>query len=62
MPTPKTWKVCAECHRPAKRCRAASVQPNGEIEWICVRCWKELDYDHFLYEYWQQHPQLNNPV
>ena len=44
-------KVCAECHKLRERCKAAMTDERGEVEWVCPKCWKEYDYDKYLYEH-----------
>ena len=46
-----TYKTCWECGKELERCRIASIRPNGDIEWVCRRCWKELRYDDHMYEH-----------
>ena len=41
-------KVCSECGKERERCRAASVDAQGEILWVCRACWRALGYDEFL--------------
>lgn len=47
----KKQQVCRECSRLRDRCKAVSLDEGGEIVWICPRCWREKDYDAFLYEH-----------
>lgn len=47
----KLSKVCTECNKKLERCRAAFVDENGEIQWVCRRCWQTLDYDKYMYEH-----------
>lgn len=47
----KGFKLCWECGKKRERCRAAMVHDGGVIEWVCRRCWRELNYDQYLYEY-----------
>lgn len=51
--TPKKWETCWECKKEMERCRAVTVNEFGRIEYVCRRCWKELDYDKHLYEHRQ---------
>ena len=50
----KPWHVCSECNKERQRCRAVSVDAEGTITWVCRQCWKDLDYDHFMYEHHNQ--------
>lgn len=54
----KKQQVCTECNRLRDRCKAASVDENGDLVWVCPQCWKLKDYDHFLYEHHQEHNGL----
>ena len=58
----KGWEVCWNCGKQKERCRAASVREvddRPEIEWICRQCWRDLDYDKYLYEYKQERGDEN---
>lgn len=44
---------CIECHRIRERCKAVNTLPTGEVEFVCPKCFKELEYDKFLYAYRQ---------
>lgn len=46
-----SWQTCSQCDRKMERCRAASVDENGVVEWVCRQCWKDLNYDQYLYEH-----------
>ena len=47
----KDAKVCTACGKLMERCRAATQRADGEIEWVCRRCWRELEYDKYMYEH-----------
>jgi hypothetical protein len=47
----KKKTVCYECDRERERCRAATVDADGNVVWICPTCWRDLDYDRYLYEH-----------
>jgi hypothetical protein len=47
----KGEQVCWECNKARERCKAATVNENGKVEWVCPQCWKALDYDKYLYEH-----------
>ena len=49
----KGKRVCWECGRERDRCRAITVHKEGEIEWVCPQCFRNLEYDKYLYEYKQ---------
>ena len=46
-------KLCSDCLKPRDRCRAVTVNLRGEVEYICPRCWRELNYDTYLYKHRQ---------
>ena len=39
---------CCECQHKRERCRAAVRHVNGAIDFVCLKCWKKLDYDDFM--------------
>lgn len=47
------WEVCWNCQRERQRCRAVTVNANGDIEWYCRECWRNLNMDEFMYEHLQ---------
>lgn len=49
----KKREVCWECGKERERCKAATVNRHGDVEWICPQCWREWDYDRYLYEHKQ---------
>lgn len=42
-------QVCWECNRERERCKAVHVDETGKVEWVCPKCWRDLDYDKYLY-------------
>ena len=44
-------RICAECNRPRERCRAITVNRNGDVEYVCRQCWARLDYNTYLYKH-----------
>jgi hypothetical protein len=47
----KGYQVCAECDRQMERCRACTQLADGTIVWVCRQCWRDLDYDKYMYEH-----------
>ena len=47
----KKWEQCWECGRDMQRCRPVYTQQNGEVAWVCRQCWRDLDFDGYLYEH-----------
>lgn len=47
----KDPKLCSECGKLRERCRAAVADAEGEIMWVCRACWRDLDYDQYLYQH-----------
>ena len=47
----KKTAICYECDRERNRCKAASVDEEGNVVWVCPACWREFDYDRYLYEH-----------
>ena len=45
----KEWHLCVECKKKMERCRAVSVDETGDVSWVCRRCWREREYDNYLY-------------
>lgn len=46
----KPQQVCSECNRKRDRCRVVA-QVEGELVYVCRACWRDLDLDHFMYEF-----------
>lgn len=43
-------KACSECKNRRERCRAVSVDPDtDEVQYVCPRCWRDLEYDVYMY-------------
>ena len=43
--------ICWSCNKLRERCKAVQTSPNGEVEYCCPRCWRELDMDRYLYKH-----------
>lgn len=43
--------VCSECLRKRNRCRISTVNIDGSLVYVCRQCWKEKEYDRFLYKH-----------
>lgn len=44
----KGFKCCFECGRKMERCRGVSVDEAGEVQWVCPKCWRELEYEKYM--------------
>jgi len=36
------------------RCKVASVDAEGELVFVCPKCWREFSYDDYLYKHREQ--------
>lgn len=50
----KEGKICSECGKERERCRVYTQDPDGNLVYICRQCWRDLEYDRYLYEHLQQ--------
>lgn len=48
------YQVCSECLRQMERCRIAHADTDGKLVYVCRQCWRDLDYDKYMYEH---HPK-----
>jgi hypothetical protein len=51
--------VCAYCDRERDRCRVVTIYINGGPEYCCPKCWREQDFDRYLYKYKQVRNESN---
>ena len=45
----KGKELCMECLKLRERCKAVTVDPEGEIGWVCPSCFRNFDYDKFMH-------------
>jgi hypothetical protein len=45
-------RLCCECEKMMHGCRASIQDTDGNpLAWVCPKCWRELDYERFLYKH-----------
>lgn len=47
----KKREICWNCSKERERCKAVSVDEDGVIEWVCPQCYRDLEYEKYLYEH-----------
>jgi len=43
--------LCDECGNKRERCKIAFVGVDRTLHLVCPACWRDLDYDRYLYEH-----------
>jgi len=47
----KSRQICFECDKERERCRESTREVTGNVIWVCPQCWRDLEYDKFMYDY-----------